>query len=95
MKMRDCPKFHTCNAPICPLDQDWKLRSHHDNDHVCFYMIESVKDISRTHFHGEQLEHMLNRIDLLRDEITNKHSRIKRQLERSSKSKSTMLGRFK
>ena len=25
-KPNDCPKSDSCNAPICPLDSDWRLR---------------------------------------------------------------------
>jgi len=41
--MKDCPKYDTCSAPICPLDPDWRLRAHNPEDRVCPYLLESVK----------------------------------------------------
>jgi len=35
-----CPKFLKCSAPICPLDRDWKQRTHLKGERVCFYLRE-------------------------------------------------------
>ena len=43
MKMSACPKFDQCSAPICPLDPDWKIRSHLEGERVCFYLTEYSK----------------------------------------------------
>lgn len=37
-----CPKFETCNAPICPLD-DWARSYHMDGEPICLYMREAAK----------------------------------------------------
>lgn len=33
--MTACPRFNNCNANLCPLDPDWKARSHLKNEAVC------------------------------------------------------------
>lgn len=38
-----CPKFHGCNAPICPLDPEWRLRKHLDGEPVCLWLRELAK----------------------------------------------------
>lgn len=43
MNATDCPHFDKCSAPICPLDPDWRLRTHLDGERVCFYLIEASK----------------------------------------------------
>ena len=40
--MRTCPKWESCNAPICPLDEDWELRTH-IQDAICAFLREYAK----------------------------------------------------
>lgn len=40
---QDCPKWHKCSAPICPLDAEWSLRKHIKSERVCFYLAEAAK----------------------------------------------------
>lgn len=34
-RMQQCPRFHTCDAPKCPLDQDIDLRIKFPEDPKC------------------------------------------------------------
>ena len=43
MEMRDCPKWHGCNAPICPLDLEMLERAHQNGERVCLYLREYAK----------------------------------------------------
>ena len=43
MNTSPCPKFESCSAPICPLDQDWQLRKYLDGERVCYYLSEYAK----------------------------------------------------
>ena len=43
ISMRECPKFCSCSAPVCPLDPDWPERTVIENEAVCFYMLELAK----------------------------------------------------
>jgi hypothetical protein len=38
----DCPRFHHCNAPLCPVD-DWAQRYQVKGEPVCFYLREAAK----------------------------------------------------
>jgi hypothetical protein len=38
-----CPRYDKCSAPICPLDPDWRLRSHLPGERVCAWSLELSK----------------------------------------------------
>ena len=92
---RDCPKFNKCNTTICPLDKDWRLRDCLREDATCFYLLESVKEGSRTHFEGAQLGVLYEMILEVRGEIASAHKRIRRKLISAAKSASRMTRSFK
>lgn len=46
MNMQDCPKFDHCSAPICPLDEDWRVRKHLNGEAVCLWLREHAKGYS-------------------------------------------------
>lgn len=94
MKIKDCPKYETCSAPICPLDKDWKLRVLCIEDPTCFYLLESVKDASKTHFELAQLEVMYERIREVRNDICTTHKRLAKKVEAAKNSGSRMARRF-
>jgi len=94
LAFNQCPKFQSCNAPICPLDTDWQKRPNHKDDATCFYLLESVKHDARLHFEVAQLGQMLNHIDLIRDDIANMQPRIKMKLESASQTGSRMTRKF-
>ncbi len=39
----DCPRFHSCSAPICPLDPELAAVVHLEGERVCLYLLEAVK----------------------------------------------------
>ena len=94
MKISDCSKYETCSAPVCPLDKDWKLRVLCIEDSTCFYLLESVKDASKTHFELAQLGEMYERICEIRDDICTTHKRISNKVEAAKNSGSRMARRF-
>ncbi len=94
MNISDCPKYETCSAPICPLDKDWKLRALCNEDPTCFYLLESVKDASATHFELAQLEVMYEMIYEVRDDICNTHKRISNKVKSAKNSGSRMARKF-
>ena len=95
MNINDCPKYETCSAPICPLDTDWKLRVLCNEDPTCFYLLESVKDGSKTHFELAQLGVIYKKICEVRDDICITHKRISKKVEAAKNSGSRMARRFK
>lgn len=40
---QQCPRFEKCNAPICPLDRQWRERKYHQGERICFYLTEAMK----------------------------------------------------
>lgn len=44
LDMSLCPKFHHCDAPLCPLDPDWKKRKMLQDENLCHYLCEASKD---------------------------------------------------
>lgn len=40
---KNCPRFSSCSAPICPLDKDWSKRTYHRGEAICRLMLEIVK----------------------------------------------------
>ena len=41
--MKACPRYDTCSAPICPLDPDWRHRSHLPSERVSVWLTELSK----------------------------------------------------
>jgi hypothetical protein len=41
--MYSCPKFEACNAPICPMDPNWRKGAHLSGERVCLWLRELQK----------------------------------------------------
>ncbi|MFC1684049.1 hypothetical protein ACFL0R_01075 [Pseudomonadota bacterium] len=41
--MRECPKWDSCSAPLCPLDDGMECCTYLDGEAICFYVREFVK----------------------------------------------------
>lgn len=83
MHMRQCPKFETCSANLCPLDPDWEKRRHHNGDPVCFYMRESVKHGASLAFLTSGLQEIYEACERVRDPICDKWGVIAHEIDRS------------
>lgn len=46
MTPEDCPKWISCNAPICPLDPNWRRRGHAAGERICLWLREWAKSPS-------------------------------------------------
>ena len=90
-----CPKFHTCNSPICPLDKDWRKRANDIEDSTCYYLIESVKAAAQTHFERALLGELYQVIVRVRGDISKHFKRIKNKLDAATKTPSRMERKFK
>lgn len=53
MMARDCSKFDTCSAPICPLDAAWPKAAHLPGERVCFHLLASGKAGAVERFAGD------------------------------------------
>lgn len=92
--MPDCPKYQSCNAPVCPIDPAWARRLNSNEDPICFYLCESVKHGSQALFQGAGLEELYESIHRVTRAIVDRHSRIKNALERAKQTGSRMARRF-
>jgi len=58
-----CPRFDSCNAPICPLDPKWPTAQHIKGEPVCAMLSELVKVGGRPRLEGllsaEQMEALI------------------------------------
>jgi hypothetical protein len=95
MKITSCPKFYTCNAPICPLDNDWRKRVNLVEDSTCYYLIESVKEGAQTHFERALLGQLYQVIVHVRADISKHFKRIEKKLKAAAKTSSRMQRNFK
>lgn len=41
---KHCPRWHSCNAPICPLDSDWPSRVMRRDEPVCPYLLQAARN---------------------------------------------------
>jgi hypothetical protein len=91
--MPDCPKFQSCNAPICPIDPAWTQRLNLREDPTCFYLSESVKHGSQASFERAGLGKLYEGIHGVTPAIARRHPRIKSALERAQYTGSRMARR--
>ena len=85
-----CPKFLKCNAPICPLDAEWRKRILLREDPTCFYLTESVKNDAASVFQVAGLGELYAALVRVSKLITARHPRIHSALERSKLTGSRM-----
>jgi hypothetical protein len=88
--MEQCPKFHHCSAPLCPLDPDWNKRKMLQGDNLCHYLCEASKDDAMERFKRRYDKPVLMQAFGL-SEVMRKHSKaLDRGLERASKAPSVI-----
>lgn len=93
-KMKACNRFDSCNAPICPKDNDYQLRNHLRDEPVCYYLGESVKPDSK-HALNRKIEGGMGGLSpkaMAKVKLHINHSipHLKKQLNKMSKTNSRM-----
>lgn len=88
--MRCCPKFEKCNAPLCPLDDSWRLRSHAVGDAVCGLALEAVKTGADARLAPYVRADVLGKVRSVLPEIMSRSYVIKRAVERAARSGSRL-----
>jgi len=88
----DCDRFFRCNAPICPLDHDWRLRVSFRQDPTCLYLLEAVKEGAAGRFRGAGREEMYRTCLSFIEEALPRCAPLKRALDRARKT-GARLGR--
>ncbi len=90
MKPDDCPRFDSCAAPICPLDADWRLRTHVRDERVCGILLESMKPDAEANLRGVSAGKVLQAIVAVRGEVFARHGPIRRAAEKASRTGSKL-----
>ena len=89
--MTKCPKFSQCNAPVCPLDPEWKKRKHFSEDKCCYYLLEAAKIDAKGRFKVAGLFEMYAAIQGVQDEIISSSASIKHTYNRAKNTPSRMI----
>lgn len=86
VSMRDCPKFNSCCAPVCPLDPEWRERSQLNSEPVCFYLMEIVKDGGAERVRHGTPDGMAEQVAEVLDELSTQvgHAYIRHKLRRAA-----------
>jgi hypothetical protein len=92
--LKSCPKFNKCNAPICPLDKDWKKRKHISGDKCCTYLLETSKAGAKANFAGAGLTYLLEVIEVVKKDILSSSNTLKRTYERAKTTPTRMQPKF-
>lgn len=88
MTFWDCPKFHGCNAPICPIDPDWQSCAHLPGEGVCLWLRELSKPAGEALLRGCVPTKLLEEVVGQAPAIISSYGDIRRQLNRASKTPS-------
>ena len=51
--IKKCPKFDTCNVPLCPLDPNVNCRVYHKGEPICKQPIEILRKILGADFSSQ------------------------------------------
>lgn len=87
-----CPRFESCNAPICPLDADCRQRTYLDGEPVCAFMLESVKPLGRLKIQGAIGGEGAGLVGEAVEWAFLSHSPIRKRLQRASRTPSRLGG---
>lgn len=93
MKTLTCPRFESCSAPICPIDDDWRLRTHRKGEAVCHWVRQLAKAPAGDAM-GSAAAELLARVLQLIPELFSRHAAIKTAFHRAARSgsKSSAFG---
>src|SRR6185437_3110278 len=80
-----CPRYQSCSANICPLDPDWRKRSHLQGEPVCGLLRELVKPNGAATLATTTAADLVTVITDALPEISARNFDIRAQLARSAK----------
>lgn len=69
---KDCSRFQSCSANVCPCDTQWEARKHLDDDRVCYWLIKAARNETP----NKQPE-VWNEVMIQAPAIWDKHTRIR------------------
>ncbi|MDZ7662520.1 hypothetical protein [Thiohalophilus sp.] len=88
--MSDCPKFHRCNAPVCPLGPDAASRRYLDGEPVCLYLLEYAKPGSEARLQAAMAAEHYDSLSKVYAMAVNSYGGLRRRLSRASKTGSRL-----
>ena len=89
--LEQCPKYIKCSANVCPIDPEWKKRTHMRGERVCIYLIEYFKeqgDLKRIPLA------ICKNLEKTGESILKKHYEIRKQVIISSQTPSKLAKKF-
>jgi hypothetical protein len=89
--MSACPRFHSCSAPLCPLDPQRETRSHLRGEPVCGYLREFVKVGGPERVEQAIPEGLFRLITVAATELTSRGSPIYWPLRRAARQRSRLV----
>lgn len=81
LSMFHCPKFHSCNASICPLNPQEGI--HRKGETVCQYLLDSEKKGAAEKYADDPVFPICQ---IVKPELVRENPDIGRQIKRASKS---------
>lgn len=84
IRMERCPKFHGCNAPLCPLDPDWRKRSIIQGENQCHSLCEASKTGAEERFDRRYDEDIFIQASESSEEMRRYSKALNRGLQRAS-----------
>ena len=89
-KMYQCPKYEGCEAPLCPLDEEWDKRKMLQNDNLCHYLCEASKKDATQRYRNRYDAPILMQAFGLSAEMRRYSKALDRGLDRASKAPSVI-----
>ena len=86
-----CPRYHSCSAPVCPLDPNHLRAAHLPGEPVCLYLREAVKPDGFAVLSGALREELAKEVSQALIGIIARHGSIRHALERAKKTGSKTL----
>ena len=90
IKIEECPKFHHCSAPLCPLDSDWNKRKMLQGENLCHYLCEASKNGAIERFKRRHDKPVFMQAFGLSKEMRKYSKALDRGLERASNAPSVI-----
>lgn len=84
-----CPRFNSCNAPICPLD-DWQHAQHLQGEAVCSLLHELVKEGGEARLRAYLPGKLVDTLAEGFPQIAARWGAVRRRLNRASRTGSRM-----
>jgi hypothetical protein len=87
----DCPKYKSCNAPICPLDPGCFNRIYLKGEPMCFYMMEAQKPKARCRLKGVMEGEIYRAICIVIEPLKCTYGPLRKRLQRAKHTPSRRL----